>query len=90
LRSQSYQIVRRFKKDLYKINSQKVLSKVRKCIEAIGTSQTLSEIPDLEPLKGFSGYYRIKFDYSYRIGIFWDGEVIEILKIEKGFHKNFL
>jgi len=55
---------------LYKINDRKVLTKVRKCIEAIGTSQTLSEIPDLEPLKGFSGYYRIKFDYSYRIGIF--------------------
>jgi mRNA interferase RelE/StbE len=70
LRSQSYQSSRRFKKDLDKINDRKVLTKVRKCIEAIGTSQTLSEIPDLEPLKGFSGYYRIKFDYSYRIGIF--------------------
>ncbi len=86
-----YQIAKRFKKDLDKISDRKVLSKVRKCIEAIGISQTLSEIPDLEPLKGFSGYYRIKFDYSYRIGIFWDGEVIEILKIEsrEGFYKNF-
>ena len=44
---------------------KKILAKVRKCIEAMATSQTLSEIPDLEPLKGFSGYYRIKFDYSY-------------------------
>ncbi|MBD2177366.1 type II toxin-antitoxin system RelE/ParE family toxin [Pseudanabaena sp. FACHB-1998] len=65
-----YQIAKRFKKDLDKINDRKILAKVRKCIEAIGTSQALSEIPDLEPLKGFSGYYRIKFDYSYRIGIF--------------------
>ncbi len=86
-----YQIAKRFKKDLDKINDQKILTKVRKCIEAIGNSQSLSEIPDLEALKGFSGYYRIKFDYSYRIGIFWDGEVIEILKIEsrEGFYKNF-
>ncbi len=52
-----YQIAKRFKKDLDKINDQKILAKVRKCIEAIGSSQTLSEIPDLEPLKGFSGYY---------------------------------
>ena len=44
---------------------KKILAKVRKCIEAMATSQTLSEIPDLEPLKGFLGYYRIKFDYSY-------------------------
>ena len=86
-----YQIAKRFKKDLDKISDQKILAKVRKCIEAIGSSQTLSEIPDLESLRGFSGYYRIKFDYSYRIGVFWDGEVIEILKIEsrEGFYKNF-
>ncbi len=51
-----YQIAKRFKKDLDKINDQKILAKVRKCIEAIGNSQSLSEIPDLEALKGFSGY----------------------------------
>lgn len=86
-----YQIAKRFKKDLDKINDQKILAKVRKCIEAIGSSQTLSEIPDLEPLKGFQDTIRIKFDYGYPIGIFWDGEVIEILKIEsrEGFYKNF-
>ena len=86
-----YQIAKRFKKDLDKIDDQKILAKVRKCIEVIETSQALSEIPDLEALKGFSGYYRLKFDYSYRIGIFLDGEVIEILKIEsrEGFYKNF-
>ena len=86
-----YQIAKRFKKDLDKINDKKILTKVRKCIEVIGTSQSLSEIPDLQALKGFSGYYRIKFDYNYRIGIFWNDEVIEILKIEsrEGFYKNF-
>jgi mRNA-degrading endonuclease RelE of RelBE toxin-antitoxin system len=86
-----YRVAKRFKKDLDKINDKKTLVKVRKCLEAIGTSQSLSEISNIEPLKGFSGYYRIKFDYSYRIGIFWDGEVIEILKIEsrEGFYNNF-
>ena len=45
-----YQIAKRFKKDLDKINDQKILAKVRKCIEVIGTSQSLSEIPDLDHL----------------------------------------
>ena len=40
------------------------------------------KIPDLASLKSFSGYYRIKFDYNYRIGVFWDGEFIQILKTE--------
>ncbi|HAN75012.1 MAG TPA: hypothetical protein DDZ60_11655 [Planktothrix sp. UBA10369] len=43
-----YQIAKCFKKNLDRINNQKILAKVRKCIEAIGTSQSLSEIPDLE------------------------------------------
>ena len=47
------------------------------------------KIPDLASLKGFSGYYRIKFDYNYRIGVFWDGEFIQILKTEqKQFREN--
>jgi mRNA-degrading endonuclease RelE of RelBE toxin-antitoxin system len=65
-----YQISKRFQKDLAKISDQKILAKVRKCIEAVGECRSLSEISDLEALRGFSGYYRIKFDYSYRIGIF--------------------
>jgi mRNA-degrading endonuclease RelE of RelBE toxin-antitoxin system len=86
-----YQISNRFKKDLAKISDQKILVKVRKCLEAVGVSNYLSEIPNLEALRGFSGYYRIKFDYSYRIGIFWDGETMQILKVEsrEGFYKNF-
>ena len=55
LASMSYQIARRFKKDLDKINDQKFLSKVGKCIEANGTSQAPFEIPELKSLKGLSG-----------------------------------
>ncbi len=86
-----YQIAKRFQKDLAKISDQKILTKVRKCIEAVGESTSLSEISNIEALKGLSGYYRIKFDYNYRIGIFWDGEIIQILKVEsrEGFYKNF-
>lgn len=86
-----YQISNRFKKDLDKISDQKILAKARKCIETIGVVQSLAEIPNLEALKGFSGYYRVKFDYNYRIGIFWDGETMQILKVEsrEGFYKNF-
>jgi hypothetical protein len=39
-----YQIAKRFKKDLDKISDRKILAKVRKCIEAIGTSQNFISI----------------------------------------------
>ena len=41
------------------------------------------KILDLASLESFSGYYRIKFDYNYRIGVFRDGEFIQILKTEQ-------
>jgi len=37
-----YQIAKRFQKDLAKISDQKILTKVRKCIEAVGESTSLS------------------------------------------------
>jgi hypothetical protein len=59
-----YQISKRFQKDLAKISDQKILAKVRKCIEAVGESRSLSEISDLEALKGFSGYIATVSEFS--------------------------
>jgi hypothetical protein len=46
---------------------------------------------DLEDMTGYPNYYRIKFDYRYRIGIFCTGEVIEFLRVgrREGFYKRF-
>jgi len=42
-------------------------------------------------LQGFPNYYRIKFDYRYRMGIYYDGGDVEILKVgsREGFYKEF-
>jgi len=86
-----YKISKHFAKEVHKIKDRKILAKIKNCIEAIGNSTDLADIPNLEPLKGFAGYYRIKFDYHYRIGIFINNQTIEILKVEsrEGFYKNF-
>ena len=39
-----YQISNRFKKDLAKISDQKILIKVRKCLEAVGVSNSLEDV----------------------------------------------
>ncbi|MEM9219167.1 MAG: hypothetical protein AAGD25_33135 [Cyanobacteria bacterium P01_F01_bin.150] len=86
-----YRIAKAFKKQVSKIKDQKVLSKVRATIEDINDSASLQEIQNIEPLKGFPNYYRIKFDYRYRIGLYCDSDVVEILKIgsREGFYKEF-
>lgn len=67
------------------------MTKIRATIEQIDAAPSLQEIQGIEPLKGFPNYYRIKFDYRYRIGIYYDDGDVEILKIgsREGFYKDF-
>ena len=86
-----YKIAKAFKKQAAKINDQRILAKIRVTIEQIGEASSLQDIRELEPLKGFPNYYRIKFDYRYRIGLYYDGGDVEILKMgsREGFYKEF-
>ena len=86
-----YRIAKAFTKQVAKIKDPKVLAKIRKTIEQIDKATALKDIPALEPLQGFSNYYRIKFDYRYRMGIYHDGSGVEILKVgsREGFYKEF-
>lgn len=86
-----YKIAKGFKKQVSKIKDQKILAKVRTTIEQISDATSLQEIQNLEPLKGFPNYYRIKFDYRYRIGVYCESNVVEILRIgsREGFYKEF-
>jgi len=51
----------------------------------------MSSIDNLEEMNGCPHYYRIKFDYRHRIGIYCDGEVIEFLRVgsREDFYKKF-
>lgn len=86
-----YRIAKAFTKQAAKIKDPKILVKIRTTIEQIGEATTLQDISALEPLQGFPNYYRVKFDYRYRIGIYYDGSDVEILKVgsREGFYKEF-
>lgn len=51
----------------------------------------ISELSNITELSGYPNYYRIKFDYRYRIGIYFDGDTIEFLRIgaREDFYKRF-
>ena len=86
-----YKIAKAFTNQAAKIKDPKILAKIKATIEQIGEATALQDIPALEPLQGFPNYYRIKFDYRYRIGIYYDGGDVEILKVSsrEGFYKEF-
>lgn len=65
-----YKISKRFSKDIEIIKDKNILKKVRLCLKNIDNAKELCEIENMQPLKGFPGYFRIKFDYRYRIGVF--------------------
>jgi hypothetical protein len=86
-----YRIAKAFTKQAAKIKDPKTLAKIRTTIEHIGEVTALQDIPSLKPLQGFPNYYRIKFDYRYRRGIYCNGGDVEILKVgsREGFYKEF-
>jgi mRNA-degrading endonuclease RelE of RelBE toxin-antitoxin system len=85
------QISKRFTKDCEKIDDQRILAKIRKVLEAAQTITHLSELPQLEEMAGYSCFYRLKFDYRYRIGLYLDGETLQFLRVghREDFYKKF-
>ncbi len=82
---------KRFLKDFQSIQDNKIRDKIELIIKQIVEANTLSDIPNLEKIKGSENYYRIKFDYRYRIGFFYDNETVILLKVStrEGFYKKF-
>lgn len=57
-----------FRKDLSKIKDKKLLKRVYAIIDEIKIAGNINEIHNLEKLKGYKAYYRIRIG-DYRIGI---------------------
>lgn len=66
-------VSKRFVKDTQKITDQRILAKIRQCLTEATTIKLLSEFENLTEMSGYPNYYRIKFDYRYRMGIYYDG-----------------
>lgn len=84
-------ISKRFTKDMEKIADQRILAKVRRVLEEVSSAQSISDVADMEEMAERRNFYRIKFDYRYRIGIYWDQDAVQFLRIgaRGDFYKNF-
>lgn len=84
-------ISKRFVKDTQKITNPRILAKIKQVIIEANKIPLFSELSNVTELSGYQNFYRIKFDYRYRIGIYYENEVIEFLRIgnREDFYKKF-
>lgn len=64
------EISKRFVKDTQKITDKQILAKIQQILLEAGQIKNLTDLNDLEEMSGFPNFFRIKFDYRYRIGIY--------------------
>lgn len=69
------QFKRSFTKDLGKIRDKELPNRVKAVIEAVEQAKSLEEIPNLERLRGWPRYYRIRSG-EYRIGLTIEGDTV--------------
>lgn len=84
-------ISKRFVKDSQNVTDKKLLAKLQQVLIEANKAESLSNIANLSELSGYPNYYRIKFDYRYRIGLYFDGEELEFLRFgtREDFYKRF-
>ena len=68
-----------FTKDLRKIRGKDLLNCAKAVIETVEQAQSLGQIPNLERLKGWSRYYRIRVG-DYRVGLAVEGGVVTFVR----------
>lgn len=85
------QISKRFVKDCEKINDKRILVKIREILATAQTIAHIAELSQLEEMSGHTGFYRLKFDYRYRIGLYLEGETLQFLRVgqREDFYKKF-
>lgn len=79
-----------FRPDIKKIKDQKLSTRLKKCIETIKNVDSLSDLPSKKKLSNHQTAYRIRLG-NYRLGIYCEGEVVEIARFLKreDIYKNF-
>jgi len=74
-------ISKRFEKDVLKIADTRILAKIRQILEQAKTANAISDITGIEGMAGHPNFYRIKFDYRYRIGIYLEHDTLQFLRV---------
>jgi len=85
------EISKSFVKDTQKITDKRILAKIQQVLLEAQQVESLTSLDNVEELSGFYGFYRIKFDYHYRIGIYFGQETIQFLRVggRESFYKKF-
>ena len=85
------EITKRFVKDTQKIIDKRILLKIQQVLLEAQKTERLNNISELEEMSGYPNFYRIKFDYRYRIGIYLENETIQFLRVgsRESFYKKF-
>ncbi len=86
-----YDISKQFEKTVYKLKDKTLKNRLLAIINKVAFAQSLEEIPNLTPMKGHSGFYRIKLG-DYRVGISLENGIVWFLyfgKRDKSTYKNF-
>jgi len=72
--------LKKFSKDLDNLKKPQIKHTLISLIESLEAANSISDIPNLKKLKGFSSAYRIRIG-DYRIGVFIENDVIELARI---------
>lgn len=68
-----------FAKDLRRIKSKELLTRIKQTIELVEKAQSQQEMASLKKLKGGSNYYRIRVG-EYRLGLIIEGDTAAFVR----------
>lgn len=82
--------LKKFSKDLDSITDPKEKQAISAVINSIKNAQSLSDIPGVRKLSGYTDAFRIRCG-NYRIGVFMENDVIEFARVahRKNIYKIF-
>jgi mRNA-degrading endonuclease RelE of RelBE toxin-antitoxin system len=85
------EISKRFVKDTLKITDKRILAKIQLVLLEAQQVEGIIFLSNLEEMTGYPNFYRVKFDYRYRIGIYCEGGTIQFLRVgsRESFYKKF-
>lgn len=74
--------LKQFSKDLLKIKDESLKDDLYNAIIDLKKAETMNEFSNIKKLKGYQNAYRIRIG-KYRLGFYFDGEVIELARFAK-------
>ena len=74
--------LKQFSKDLLKVKDESLKGDLFSIIIVLKNAETLNELSNVKKLKGYQNAYRIRLG-KYRLGFYFDGEVIELARFAK-------